>query len=244
MNDSNPLIPQGSFLEQKNKSRARVRLAFSFIFSIHLIALMALLIQGCKREQPVSNEPEMDTNIVVPAFEATNPPMVENNVPGPNAIVPPPVEPTPPVNMAPAPESGEYVIAQGDTFSSIAKKTGVSVKAIQEANPTLDPRRLKIGQKIIIPSQSATMAPSAAAPGAPVEAGGEMVYVVKSGDNLSKIARQHGVTVKEIRTANNLITDRIVVGQKLKIPAKASAPAPATEAPPMATPTTTAPPTQ
>ena len=63
---------------------------------------------------------------------------------------------------------------------------------------------------------------------APVEsasAGGEQIYTVKSGDNLTKIARQFGTTVKALRAANGLKTDSIKVGQKLKIPAKASAPA-------------------
>jgi hypothetical protein len=44
------------------------------------------------------------------------------------------------------------------------------------------------------------------------------IYVVKSGDTLSRIARAHGTTVKAIETANGLNGDRIVVGAKLKIP--------------------------
>ena len=46
----------------------------------------------------------------------------------------------------------------------------------------------------------------------------------KSGDNLLKIAKANGTTVKALRSANALKTDRITVGQKLKLPAKASAP--------------------
>jgi LysM repeat protein len=47
---------------------------------------------------------------------------------------------------------------------------------------------------------------------------GEQTYTVKSGDNLLKIAGQHHTTVKALRSANSLTTDRITVGQKLKIP--------------------------
>lgn len=43
-------------------------------------------------------------------------------------------------------------------------------------------------------------------------------YKVQSGDNLEKIARQKGVSVKALREANNLKQDRIVIGQTLKIP--------------------------
>jgi LysM repeat protein len=44
------------------------------------------------------------------------------------------------------------------------------------------------------------------------------VYVVKSGDTLSRIAKAHGTTVKAIEAANGLNGDQIVVGAKLKIP--------------------------
>jgi len=44
------------------------------------------------------------------------------------------------------------------------------------------------------------------------------VYVVKSGDTLTRIAKVHGTTVKALKAANNLNNDRIVVGSKLKIP--------------------------
>ena len=48
---------------------------------------------------------------------------------------------------------------------------------------------------------------------------GGAVYLVKSGDTLSHIAKTHRTTVKALKSANNLDTDRIVVGEKLKIPA-------------------------
>ena len=48
-------------------------------------------------------------------------------------------------------------------------------------------------------------------------------YTVKSGDSLTKIAKAHGTTIKAIRAENNLTTDHIKVGQKLKIPARAEA---------------------
>jgi LysM repeat protein len=44
------------------------------------------------------------------------------------------------------------------------------------------------------------------------------VYVVKSGDTLSRIAKTHGTTIQAIEAANGLTDDRILVGAKLKIP--------------------------
>jgi LysM repeat protein len=54
---------------------------------------------------------------------------------------------------------------------------------------------------------------------------GSELYVVKSGDVLYNIARSHGTSVRALRSANNLKNDRIVVGQKLKIPSKSVTPA-------------------
>ncbi len=44
------------------------------------------------------------------------------------------------------------------------------------------------------------------------------IYIVKSGDTLTRIARTYGTTIKAIEAANDLNGDRIVVGVKLKIP--------------------------
>jgi len=43
-------------------------------------------------------------------------------------------------------------------------------------------------------------------------------HVVRRGDTLSGIARKHQVSVKQLRTANDLNGDRITVGAKLRIP--------------------------
>ena len=49
----------------------------------------------------------------------------------------------------------------------------------------------------------------------------DRLYRVKKGDTLSAIARDHGVSVSSIRSANRLSSDRITVGQKLRIPSSA-----------------------
>lgn len=57
-------------------------------------------------------------------------------------------------------------------------------------------------------------------------AGAERVYVVRAGDTLTSIAARHGVSISALRARNRLESSRIVVGQRLVIPA-AAAPAPA-----------------
>jgi len=43
-------------------------------------------------------------------------------------------------------------------------------------------------------------------------------YRVKAGDTLEKIANAHKTSVKKIKELNNLASDRIILGQELKIP--------------------------
>jgi LysM repeat protein len=221
MNNPSPLIPQGTLLDQKNKSRARVKVAFFCVVGVHVAAiLVALLAQGCKRDtaqdpqletqQPLVNE---STN-TVPAFEPTN--TIVESVPP--TTLPPAPELTP---IPPVPVTQEHVVQRGESFSTIAPKYNVTVRAIQDANPTVNPTRLQIGQKLVIPPPSAPVSNGAAAP---VPAPGELIYTVKAGDNLTKIAAAHGTTISAIRQANNLVTDQIKVGDKLKIPAASPRP--------------------
>jgi LysM repeat protein len=224
MNNPNPFLPQGSFLEQKNKARARLRLAVFFSISLSVVALMALLIQGCRKPESADNG--ADTN--------STPTLSTNPVPDTNAMaVVPPVtnQPTPPPPPPPPPvppSQEDYTVIQGDMFSTIAKKSNVSVKALEAANPGVDPKKLKIGQKIHIPAAtSAPTTPSratSAAPDAGVGGGGEQTYKVKSGDTLTTIAAKMHTTIKAIQSANNLTTTSIRVGQTLKIPASAAPP--------------------
>ena len=64
MNNQNPLIPQGSALEQKNKGRARVKIAVFFVLAVHGIGLMALLMQGCgqSKEPAATDGDRADSN--------------------------------------------------------------------------------------------------------------------------------------------------------------------------------------
>ncbi|HTR42815.1 MAG TPA: LysM peptidoglycan-binding domain-containing protein [Pseudomonadales bacterium] len=239
MNNPNPFVPKGSLLEQQSKRRAGLKLGVFCVLAIGVTSLAAMLIQGCKREETDQNAenngtPMVDTNNYaaadtnVPPVEASNPPVA--------AVPPTPVPatpaPTPPPAPA-APSETEYVVVKGDTLGKIAKANSVTVKAIEDANPGVQPARLKVGQKLVIPGgtgAAGTTGVSAAqetANGVATNTGGDQAYTVKSGDTLTRIARHFGVTLKALMAENNLTTTHIKVGQKLNIPAKPEAtPAP------------------
>ena len=70
-------------------------------------------------------------------------------------------------------------------------------------------------------SRQAAPVPQAVALAQPPVAGAadeRLEYRVRRGDSLWTIARTHGTTVEELRTANQLAGSRIYVGQVLDVP--------------------------
>ena len=48
----------------------------------------------------------------------------------------------------------EYTVVSGDTLSGIANQFGLRVRDILDANDSVDPRNLRVGQKLLIPSKT------------------------------------------------------------------------------------------
>jgi LysM repeat protein len=50
-------------------------------------------------------------------------------------------------------EDGTYVIKGGDTLAKVAAQFGISTAELQAANPGVEPRKLHVGQKIVVPKK-------------------------------------------------------------------------------------------
>jgi LysM repeat protein len=232
MNPPSPLVPQGSF-ERHSKGKSTVRIAIFTIVSIHAVFFAGLLMQGCRRDEGKTPlkiaEPLPDQNTLPPIDTNSYPFTPEvTQVPTPVPITPSPA-PTateftpaplviPPVE--PPAETKSHTIVKGDTLTKLAAAYGTTVGAISQANPDLNPSKLRPGQKVQIPPSPAPPVPALG--WEPVAASstvtdGNSIHTVKRGDNLTRIARQHGTTVKALRAANHLTSDRLAIGQKLKI---------------------------
>lgn len=244
MNTPNPLIPQGSLQQQQHRGKSTVRIAVFTIVAIHAVFFTGLLIQGCRPDadktsgkisgnSAASNEvAKLPTNTEYYSNVRELSSIVATNNAASNEI--PPVvtqqqQPAPLSNSiqqipeAPA-QTKEYTIARGDTLGKVAKANGITLAALTKANPGVEPTKLQLGQKIQIPAPVAAAAGSTSAKGPgfvepAASESGTNVHVVKAGETLNKIAHQHGTTVKALKAANNLTTDRLMVGKKLKIPA-------------------------
>ncbi|MBI1336827.1 MAG: LysM peptidoglycan-binding domain-containing protein [Phycisphaera sp.] len=144
--------------------------------------------------------------------------------PGNNATQATPSNTTVSNTAAPPTTASTYTIQQGDTLTSIALKRYGSERYmvdIAQANPLVDPTRLKIGQVIKLP----TIQPQASENTPPTSDDQVVIYSVRSGDTLSTIAKQYYGNTAEwsrIYQANRSQIgsnpDRLSAGMKLVIP--------------------------
>lgn len=104
-------------------------------------------------------------------------------------------------------QSRTHRVRSGESLYTIGKRYGVSVDRIKAANG-LRRNTIRVGQELVIPARSSGSA--AASEG--------KVHRVRSGDTLSEIARRYGTTVSKLRSANGLSSNRLHIGQELKIP--------------------------
>lgn len=117
------------------------------------------------------------------------------------------------------------MVQSGDTLERIAERLYGEARhwqAIAQANPRVDPIKLRIGQELRLPEA----AELTRRPDAVMQVQGEVSYVVRSGDTLSSIAKQFYGEPNSwpiIFNANQELigrnSNRIKPGMKLQIPA-------------------------
>lgn len=144
----------------------------------------------------------------------------------------------PVVDLAPVTPDVEYVVKKGDSLWKISREFGLSLKTLLEANGLTQNSTIQAGQTLVIPSSNSTPSSSTVSSSSPASSTTE-VYTVVKGDTLSRIAKQFNTTVDDIQLANGLPTHIIQLGQRLTIPVNSgssgpkttTSPAPATQAP-------------
>lgn len=124
-----------------------------------------------------------------------------------------------------------YRVKSGDYLGRIASRHRCTVAQIKRWN-NLKSNNIRVGQRLIIyrggvsssssGSSSGSSSSNASGSGSTSATG---TYTVKSGDTLSGIATRHGVSVAQLKQWNNLNSNNIKAGQKLKVSAGGTAPA-------------------
>jgi LysM repeat protein len=130
---------------------------------------------------------------------------------------------------APAPASTSlYVVKSGDYLGKIAKQFNTTVSALKSLNG-LTSDLIFVGQTLKVSGTAATTPtpPPVVTPVTPpADSTATSVYIVVRGDSLSKIGLQFNMSVADLKKLNGLNSDRIYVGQALKVTGKTVAPAP------------------
>ena len=122
-------------------------------------------------------------------------------------------------------KGGTYLVQPRDTFSSIAVKTyGDESKwfDIAQANPTVDPTRLRVGQELKLPAIETLLVHNEPVPDGP---DGVKSYTIRPGDSLSTVANKFYGDPTLWRTIFNFNRDKIgnnpnaiQAGMNLKVP--------------------------
>ncbi len=114
---------------------------------------------------------------------------------------------------APSGERVTHVVRPGENLSSISKRYGTTVAAVQRANG-LRGSVIQPGQRLSIVAVPTRAAAPSSEP---------VIHVVRRGENLSAISKRYGTTVAAVQRANNLRGSLIRAGQQLSIVAGSGA---------------------
>lgn len=132
-------------------------------------------------------------------------------------------EPLPVRASAPS-GSTVHILKSGETLGHVAQKYGVSSKDIMAWNGIKDPKRVRSGTKLNIrglasePVEVERTSEPAKVSSSTAGTGDFYTYSVKSGETLGGIANRHGVSIRDLKSWNNIKNPRSVrAGSKLRI---------------------------
>ncbi len=114
----------------------------------------------------------------------------------------------------------EHRVQRGETLGHIAQMYGTSVTAIRAANNNVNPRRLQIGQRLIIPRAGASptrVASAAPATGSGASGSGPLTVTVQRGDTLWAISRRYNVPTSRLMQLNGLDSSVIHPGDRITV---------------------------
>jgi N-acetylmuramoyl-L-alanine amidase len=109
--------------------------------------------------------------------------------------------------------TAEYVVRSGDTLSEIAENYGVSMSLLRRLND-ISKNRIYVGQRLMLKSTNDRRETRQIPTNEDAE---RFEYIVKKGDNLSKISERFQVGLDLLRQLNSLKKDIIFPGQRLRL---------------------------
>ncbi len=182
--------------------------------------LVVLFASALKTEKSVIEQP-----VAYQQIEMKKPRLERKELPKPAATKPIAVAPKPapaPVKKEPKPapvavkpdlpkqDLKHHVVQSGDALEKIARRNGVSVASLMDAN-SLKSTSLKIGQELLIPAKTTTSAQPKKT---------QRYYEVRAGDSPWTIASKNKIKLDELLSLNDLdeaSAKKLKPGDKLRI---------------------------
>ncbi len=111
-----------------------------------------------------------------------------------------------------------YKVKSGDTLYAISRRFSVGVNALAKANGLSNETRVKIGQKLKVPSSKSKVASISSSSNS---TSATKVHRVKKGETLYSLGRAYGLKPTQIAKHNGLGKNALLkIGQKLTMPLK------------------------
>lgn len=114
--------------------------------------------------------------------------------------------------------------SKGETWNSIARRTGVSVEDLMAANPGMDKPAGKVFVPVVVGNNVA--ATSYARPASPVTSkadSGVQIVKARSGETVRKLAERVGASPVEVAKMNGLyVNSKLNAGREIRVPANAA----------------------
>ncbi len=105
-----------------------------------------------------------------------------------------------------------HVVKRGETYYSIARDNNVTVAQLLAFNNLQRGDILSVGQQLKVSASSTLQKPTNL-----ITNTASQFHIVKKGNTLYSLSKQYNTTVNKIKQLNNLSSNVIAIGQKLKM---------------------------
>lgn len=113
-------------------------------------------------------------------------------------------------------------VNKGETISTIARRYGISQRALVDANKLRSRHRIYVGQVLTVPVPPNQSSSSSRSRGGRRTVSSDGKYFVRPGETLWELGREFSTTVSALRKANGMNrSDQLLAGQWIKIPGRA-----------------------
>lgn len=113
-------------------------------------------------------------------------------------------------------DSDYYVVKEGETLLDVSKKYNVSLTELKKAN-NLETTLVNKGQRLRVNNFDAVTHSVSNTNNTYSDSNYSEYYIVERGNTLFSLANQFNLSVNELKRINNLSSNVIIVGQKLRV---------------------------